>query len=92
MQIPNMIPPWIKKADLPKGEVSQHGVLIRKYGVGKIPIDELHSINCILSEDWEHEKAEQEYKRRREAAQKAERIRHDKWADEYSAGRRYDEF
>lgn len=72
----------------PDGHVpvkSALGALIDRYGVGSIPLAELHRANSVTPEQWARMKAKAAMDARQLAADIARRSRQDVMADEWAA-------
>lgn len=66
---------------------SELGQLINRYGVGKIPISELHRINTVTLEQFAAIKAKADAEARQSAVDHARRERQDAMAAEWEASR-----
>lgn len=64
---------------------SDLGELIDRYGVGNIPLEELHRANAVTPEQWAAIRAKGRNDARRLAADTARRSRQDAMADEWAA-------
>lgn len=72
----------------PEGYVpvkSDLGALIDRYGVGNIPLSELHRANTVTPGQWAAMRAKADADARRLAAETARASRHDAMADEWAA-------
>lgn len=66
---------------------SDLGRLIDRYGVGKIPLDELHRANSVTPTQWAAMQAKAAAEARSSAASTARRQREDRMAEEWEASR-----